>query len=116
MSANSDSSYLVVLLSNQGGISLKGDPRSIKSDQKRLSDFKAKVTTVLTQLEIPLSIYAATARDRYRKPRVGMWEELLDDYDISGEKVDLTCSFFVGDAAGRPASTGLKADHSHSDR
>ncbi|KAL1998240.1 hypothetical protein VTN02DRAFT_6553 [Thermoascus thermophilus] len=65
----------------------------------------------MRQLDVPMSIYAATQYDEYRKPRVGMWREVLDDYDLDdGEGVDLQGSFFVGDAAGRPG------DHSCSDR
>jgi bifunctional polynucleotide phosphatase/kinase len=109
--------YVVAVLSNQAGISLKPDPKTIKSDQKRLADFKAKVSAVFTQLELPISVYAATSHDRYRKPRVGMWEELREDYDLeSADAVDLDNSFFVGDAAGREASGGRTKDFSCGDR
>lgn len=109
--------YLVAVLSNQAGISLKPDPKTIKSDQKRLADFKAKVSTVFTQLELPVSIYAATTHDRYRKPRVGMWDELREDYDLeNAAAVDLDNSFFVGDAAGREASGKRPKDFSCGDR
>jgi bifunctional polynucleotide phosphatase/kinase len=105
-------------VSNQGGISLKPDPKTVKSDQKRLADFKSKLSAVLTQLELPISVYAATARDRYRKPRTGMWQELLDDHDLVGPtSVDLENSFFVGDAGGREAAAGgAVKDHSCVDR
>jgi bifunctional polynucleotide phosphatase/kinase len=110
-------SYLVAIVSNQGGISLKPDPKTIKSDQKRLADFKAKVSAVLNQLDIPISVYAATARDQYRKPRTGMWHEILDDYDLDGaDAVDLENSLFVGDAGGREALAGGVKDHSCVDR
>ncbi|KAF1976004.1 PNK3P-domain-containing protein [Bimuria novae-zelandiae CBS 107.79] len=109
--------YLVAVLSNQAGISLKSDPKTVKSDQKRLADFKAKVSAVFTQLDLPISVYAATGHDRYRKPRVGMWEELLEDYDLERtEAVDLEGSFFVGDAAGREASGDRAKDFSCGDR
>ncbi|OAK95989.1 PNK3P-domain-containing protein [Phaeosphaeriaceae sp. SRC1lsM3a] len=109
--------YLVAVVSNQGGISLKPDPKTIKSDQKRLADFKTKVSAVFNQLDIPVSIYAATGRDQYRKPRTGMWEELLDDHDLDvSSAVDLENSFFVGDAGGREALNGGSKDHSCSDR
>lgn len=105
------------MLSNQAGISLKPDPKTIKSDQKRLADFKAKLSAVFTQLELPISIYAATSHDRYRKPRVGMWEELREDYDLeNAEAVDVDNSFFVGDAAGREASGSRTKDFSCGDR
>ncbi|KAE8822277.1 hypothetical protein HRS9139_10298 [Pyrenophora teres f. teres] len=110
--------FLIAIISNQGGISLKPDPKTVKSDQKRLADFKTKVTAVLTQLDLPISIYAATSRDQYRKPRMGMWQELLEDYDVEhADTVDLENSVFVGDAGGREAVAGSPAkDHSCSDR
>jgi bifunctional polynucleotide phosphatase/kinase len=109
--------YVVAVLSNQAGISLKPDPKTIKSDQKRLADFKAKVSAVFTQLELPISVYAATSHDQYRKPRVGMWEELCEDHDLEGaEAVDRDESFFVGDAAGREASGRRVKDFSCGDR
>ncbi|KAF3034070.1 hypothetical protein E8E12_004444 [Didymella heteroderae] len=110
--------YLLAVISNQGGISLKSDPKTVKSDQKRLADFKGKVSAVVNQLDLPVTIYAATGRDEYRKPRVGMWRELLDDHDLDiMETVDLENSFFVGDAGGREAVAGITAkDHSCVDR
>jgi bifunctional polynucleotide phosphatase/kinase len=109
----------VAVLSNQGGVSLKPNPKTIKSDQKRLADFKGKVSAVLNQLDLPLSVYAATTRDQYRKPRIGMWQELLEDYDLkSADSVDLENSFFVGDAGGRKGNgtPGAPKDHSCVDR
>lgn len=104
-------------MSNQGGISLKSDPKTVKSDQKRLADFKTKVSAVLNQLDMPISVYAATSRDQYRKPRTGMWAELLEDHDLdTASSVDLENSFFVGDAGGREAISGGVKDHSCVDR
>jgi bifunctional polynucleotide phosphatase/kinase len=105
-------------VSNQGGLSLNPDPKKVKSDIKRLADFKGKVSAVFRQLELPISVYAATGHDRYRKPRAGMWEELLEDYDLeAADAVDLENSFFVGDAGGREAvHGGPSKDHSCVDR
>jgi bifunctional polynucleotide phosphatase/kinase len=112
------SRYIIAIVSNQGGINLKPDPKTAKSSQKRLSDFKGKVSAVLNQLQLPITVYAATSRDEYRKPRIGMWSELLDDSDLDSiGSVDLEHSFFVGDAGGRAAIPGGAArDHSCSDR
>lgn len=42
---------------------------------------------------------------------MGMWRELVEDYDLDvDDSLDLQSSFFVGDAAGRPG------DHSSCDR
>ncbi|KAI8934015.1 hypothetical protein NX059_008783 [Plenodomus lindquistii] len=110
--------YLLAIVSNQGGISLRPDPKTIKSDQKRLADFKAKVSAVFSQLDLPITLYAATSRDQYRKPRIGMWQEIVDDFDFdSADSLDLDHSVFVGDAGGREAIIGgVGKDHSCVDR
>ncbi|EOD43545.1 putative dna kinase phosphatase pnk1 protein [Neofusicoccum parvum UCRNP2] len=107
------------VLSNQSGISLKSNnSKAPKADLKRLSDFKAKATSILTQLDLPICIYAATAKDEFRKPRTGMWRQLLDDRGLGDAPgtVDLEKSMFVGDAAGRSGSTTATKDFSCSDR
>lgn len=72
---------------------------------------------MFNQLNIPISIYAATEKDMYRKPRTGMWSELLEDYEIRvPSDVDLENSIFVGDAGGRKAVDGKPKDFSCSDR
>ncbi len=111
------SSYSIAILTNQGSVSLKNDPRTIKSDQKSLLIFKTKVNTVLNHFDFPVTLLAATARDQYRKPRAGMWNELLEELDLEiGDGPDMSASFFIGDAGGRPARKNVKADHSCSDR
>ncbi|KAL1981522.1 hypothetical protein VTN96DRAFT_2503 [Rasamsonia emersonii] len=103
--------YQIVILSNQKKINLQNEIKGGRSESKSLSNFKEKVVAVMRQLDVPLSVYAATKYDEYRKPRTGMWHEFLDDYDLDIEdRVDLQGSFFVGDAAGRPG------DHSCVDR
>jgi bifunctional polynucleotide phosphatase/kinase len=110
-------SYLVVVVSNQAGLAIKGDPKAPKAHQLRVPAFKSKVNAVFSQLDIPITIYAATEKDIYRKPRVGMWKEFLEDYDFEGpEDIDMGESFFVGDAGGRIAGAGFPRDFSSSDR
>lgn len=96
--------YQVVVFTNQGGV------RAPKMASKNLATFKLKVETVLGELDVPLTLYAATEKDKYRKPRVGMWEQMLDDCPIGVGAVDLAQSYLVGDAAGR------QGDFSDSDR
>ncbi|KAK2006330.1 polynucleotide kinase 3 phosphatase [Colletotrichum eremochloae] len=109
--------YRIVVLSNQAGLVLHADPKAKapKSAKDRVSAFKQKVNAVLTQLDLPITVYAATEKDIYRKPRPGMWRELCDDYDLSGD-VDLKQSIFVGDAGGRIAASKTAKDFSCSDR
>lgn len=79
---------------------------------------------MLTQLDLPTTVYAATGRDNFRKPRTGMWAEICQDYNIPEDEIDIAGSIFVGDAGGRTAQlknseTGAAAaakDFSCSDR
>ncbi|KAI2788570.1 hypothetical protein POX_e06589 [Penicillium oxalicum] len=102
--------YQVVIFSNQKMVKIQKDIKNGKSESKSLSNFKEKLAAVMGQLDIPLSVYAATDNTEYRKPRLGMWREFQDDYDLDASGIDLEKSFFVGDAAGRPQ------DHSNVDR
>jgi bifunctional polynucleotide phosphatase/kinase len=96
----------VVIVSNQGGLVLHPDPKSKapkSHSTTRVAAFKQKCSAILTQLDFPVSVYAATGRDIYRKPRTGIWAEMLDDYDLKPDEVDMKASFYVGDAGGRLA-------------
>ena len=97
--------YRVVIFTNQGGLVLHPDPKSKgpKSIKNRVPAFKQKCNAVLGQLGIPTTLYAATGKDIYRKPRAGMWSEMRDDYDLSESDIDHDSSVFVGDAGGRTA-------------
>ncbi|KAI2632592.1 PNK3P-domain-containing protein [Hypomontagnella submonticulosa] len=119
--------YRIVILSNQGGLTLHPDPNSKapKAGAKtKVANFKQKCGAVLAQLDLPTTVYAATGRDIFRKPRTGMWDELCRDYGLRGHDIDLEGSIFVGDAGGRTAQlknaeTGAAAvakDFSCSDR
>ena len=114
-------SYKIVILSNQAGIGVRNDPKQAKMSPDRLDEFKRKVNTVLSELELPINIYAATGLDKYRKPRTGMWEQYMRDLGLDAQdtaSVDLENSFFVGDAGGRdgPAKGRGRKDHSCADR
>lgn len=115
--------YTIVIISNQKAVSLKPDTKAKtgNSDSKSLATLKEKVTAVLDALDlgVSVSIYAATEYDEYRKPRMGMWREIVKDLGLAaegdadgkeGSTLDLENSIFVGDAAGR------KGDHSCCDR
>ncbi len=110
-------SFRVVIMSNQGGIRLKPDPKTVKSDLHRLAVFKQKIAAVLVQLDLPINLYAATGDDNFRKPRTEMWTEMRRDYDLQAPNaIDLSASFYVGDAGGRSGNKGTRNDHACSDR
>ncbi|KAJ4288893.1 DNA kinase/phosphatase Pnk1 [Collariella sp. IMI 366227] len=114
--------YRLVVFTNQGGLTLHPDPKAKahKNAKDRVSMFKQKCNAVLSQLNLPVTLYAATGKDIYRKPRPGMWTELKDDYNLVEFDIDFENSIFVGDAGGRtaePKGRGAAAkDFSCSDR
>lgn len=118
-----ETGHHVAILSNQAGITLHFDPKSKapqKHTTKRLGEFKEKCATILRNLNLPVTIYAATAKDNFRKPRVGMWEEILKDMGVEANEINLEESIFVGDAGGRVATVvdgaAVVKDFSCSDR
>lgn len=107
---------MIVVVSNQGGIALKPNPKVKLGQTSKLVSFKTKVSTILSELDLPLTIYAATGKDMYRKPRTGIWTEFLEDHDLTPEAVDFENSVFVGDAGGRLAGDEMAVDFSCCDR
>ncbi|KAK3689081.1 polynucleotide kinase 3 phosphatase-domain-containing protein [Podospora appendiculata] len=97
--------YQIVIFTNQGGLTLHPDPKAKtpKTIQARLPSFKQKCSTILAQLDLSITLYAATGKDIFRKPRPGMWNELKDDYNLAEDDIDRENSIFVGDAGGRMA-------------
>lgn len=109
--------FRLILLSNQGAVNLKDDPKLLAKDSVSLMRFKSQLSVILDQLDLPITIYAATGQDEYRKPRTGMWKEMIEDHGLGASgSVDLGASFYVGDAAGRPKTSQRRKDHACSDR
>lgn len=88
----SSQGYRIIIVSNQMGVE-KGHTTT-----KELS---MKVEDFSKDWDLEMSAFMATAEDQYRKPARGIWEFITK---FNKEKIDLESSFFVGDAAGRPAS------------
>ena len=64
---------------------------------------------------MPLYLFAALGYDTYRKPNTGMWRALEAKLLAirPGVTIDLSGSYFVGDAAGRRAADSGKQTVSH---
>ncbi|KZT29942.1 PNK3P-domain-containing protein, partial [Neolentinus lepideus HHB14362 ss-1] len=77
-----------------------------------LAEWKKKIPLIADALsDVPFRLFAATAKDGYRKPMPGMWYELERMFADDGVQIDKSASFYVGDAAGRAgdfASTDRK--------
>ncbi|KAK0159599.1 hypothetical protein PV327_010695 [Microctonus hyperodae] len=100
--------FKIVIFTNQGALG---------SGKSKPSEFKRKIERIIGKLQVPVQVFIATGRDRYRKPMIGMWETLINKFN-DNIIVDKNESFYVGDAAGRPKDWQLKAkkDHSMVDR
>ncbi|KAK7466961.1 DNA kinase/phosphatase Pnk1 [Stygiomarasmius scandens] len=96
--------FSIVIISNQA---LKS--AALVNWKKRIESFAASLPLT------PFRLFAATAKDNYRKPMIGMWAELTRIYQEGGIEIDKTQSFFVGDAAGRQYPNG-KTDWASTDR
>lgn len=100
--------YKVVFMTNQGGMA-KGTTKP--------SEFREKLVNIASKLSIPLQVFISPKQSIYRKPSTGMWKYLVDQAN-DGIAVDMSSSFYCGDAAGRQAkwALGKKKDHSCGDR
>jgi len=102
-------SYAIVIFSNQNGIAKKRISQS---------DVTGKIMDLAEELQIPLIGLLAKEKDHWRKPMDSMWKYFESHYN-GNVKIDYSSSFYVGDAAGRPAKwkdKDTKKDFSCSDR
>ncbi|KAL1745447.1 polynucleotide kinase 3 phosphatase-domain-containing protein [Schizophyllum fasciatum] len=97
--------YAILLITNQA---LKPGP---------LRTWKEKMTTLAFALpKVPFRLFAATEKDGYRKPMIGMWNELERIYAAEGITINKSESFYVGDAAGRVYGKDKPPDFAGTDR
>jgi len=81
--------YKIIFFTNQNGIAVG------KVDK---NDFIEKCNNILNYINLPIIIIASMYDDLYRKPRIGMWDYIINNYYPN---VDIQSSFYCGDAAGR---------------
>jgi bifunctional polynucleotide phosphatase/kinase len=92
-----EDNYKLVVFTNQGSTSFD------------LNEFTRKIYSISAALDLPLQVFGSTESGYCRKPAVGMWVLLTENNDSI--EIDITNSFYVGDAAGRKgdfADTDLK--------
>ncbi|KAJ3380999.1 hypothetical protein HDU84_005418 [Entophlyctis sp. JEL0112] len=103
--------FRIIIFSNQKGL--------YEGKGSKLEIFKGKVQHVARAFNVPLLVFASTEGDVHRKPQNGMWEFFISNHVDAGVNIDISSSFFVGDAAGRPdrtvAGKFFKKDHSAAD-
>lgn len=98
--------YSIIFISNQAGLKTGED----------ISGWTTKIDNVQQLLNIPISVYASTGKDMYRKPLPTFWNIISDSYKGSKVKLDKKNSYYCGDAAGRAGdAAGRAGDHSDTD-
>ena len=99
--------YKIVIMSNQKGLS---------TGASRAQDIQGKIDDLAADCKVPLCAILATEDDIYRKPSPAMFTFCAEN--LITAPIDLKESFYIGDAAGRPAgwAEGKKKDHGCSDR
>lgn len=104
--------FRIVIFTNQGGINTKGT-----ADDAKAKEIMGKIDDISVELDLPLTAVVATKDDSARKPSRFMWDWFCENLN-KGVEVDLSQSFFVGDAAGRKVKTlaGRDKDFSCTDR
>ncbi|KAI9230028.1 MAG: polynucleotide kinase 3 phosphatase-domain-containing protein [Piptocephalis tieghemiana] len=107
--------FNIVILSNQGGLRRKKDG----TRNAREVEWRAKITAIVSELDIPIQVLGAIGYGVYRKPCPGMWRHIIGTPSSEERTVDFSKSFYVGDAAGREKGWkegALRGDHSAADR
>ncbi|KAJ9586248.1 hypothetical protein L9F63_020110, partial [Diploptera punctata] len=103
-----ENGYKIVFMTNQAGIA-RGNTK--------VSSYKSKIERIVSKIGVPVQVFVSTGKGFYRKPAPGMWNALVEQKN-DGVPIDMTVSFFCGDAAGREANWApkKKKDFSSSDR
>lgn len=104
------SKYIIVIFSNQSGMSTGKNFNKVKW-RKAMNDLSKILVSKIKNNNYYIAVYVAKNYDLYRKPNIGLWQQMkldlaenfhLDKIAISNK------SFFVGDAAGRTSAGPYK--------
>ena len=68
------------------------------------NDWLCNVDAFLKDLAVPIQVFAATQKDDFRKPCVGMWKHLESKCN-GGLAIDKSQCFYVGDAVANISET-----------
>lgn len=82
-----DNGYSIVIISNQLGLS---------KNKTTIEELTKKLNNIGTALNMNFTSFLASEDDTYRKPRIGIFEYIKNNHTI-----DISLSFYCGDAAGR---------------
>ncbi|KAK6461818.1 polynucleotide kinase 3 phosphatase-domain-containing protein [Scheffersomyces coipomensis] len=102
--------YLIVIFTNQGGVVANPSNKSYNNFIERVNLIISTIKSSIKEDNTEILVFASPKKpaketntkshELMRKPNTGMWKELLS-YLGNEAKIDVTNSFYVGDAAGR---------------
>jgi bifunctional polynucleotide phosphatase/kinase len=91
--------YIIIIFSNQN-----------INTKMNYDDHLYKCDKISNELDIPITFYFSLEKDIMRKPRIGMWDYMINN-KFNNIGIDINNSFYCGDALGRSddfADTDLK--------
>uniref|UniRef100_A0A1I8A4L9 Polynucleotide kinase 3'-phosphatase n=1 Tax=Steinernema glaseri TaxID=37863 RepID=A0A1I8A4L9_9BILA len=92
--------FKVVIFTNQKGV---------QAGKLTTTNLKKKMHSILAKFDIPVQVFASLGPPSFRKPYVGMWTYMEEQYN-DGIPVNREESLYVGDAAGRPKTKVVNRD------
>jgi len=102
--------YIIVIFTNQSGMS-SGKNFDKPKWRKAIDDLSKILMSKVKNGEYYFAIYVAKTYDLYRKPNIGLWEQmkidLKDEFNLDKARISKK-SFFCGDAAGRISASIYK--------
>lgn len=105
-----ENKYIIIIFTNQGGMSVNRNFDKPKW-RKAMNDLSKILMSGVKNDKYYFGVYVAKNYDLYRKPNLGMWEQmkidLLNEFNLDKIRISKK-SFFCGDAAGRKSASTFK--------
>ena len=102
--------YIIVIFTNQGGMSMSKNFDKPKW-RKAMDDLATILMSKVKNKKYYFAVYVSKSYDLYRKPNIGLWEQmkldLKDTFNLDKLRISKK-SFFCGDAAGRISDSIFK--------
>jgi bifunctional polynucleotide phosphatase/kinase len=106
--------YIIVIFTNQGGMSINKNFDKPKW-RKAVDELIKVLAKGIENHQYYFAIYVSKNYDLYRKPNIGLWEQMKEDlkeeFKLDEKGIPLRISkksFFCGDAAGRTVASQFK--------
>lgn len=105
-----EKNYIIIIFTNQGSMSLNKNFDKPKW-RKIINDLTKILMSRVKDGKYYFAIYVAKNYDLYRKPNIGLWEQmkidLKEEFHLNSIRISKK-SFFCGDAAGRKTASLFK--------